>query len=294
MTRMQGISWPKAYGMSLVFHLIVLGVAGLFIAGSVAHHEQQQMYVVDLDTSDLQSAGSGHAGGGGGGSSSSSLFPEKLSEAQMEQKIAQATQSPAATANHPDVPPTSDAVPAADSSSQSAQPAASAAPASSGAASGSDYGTGGGGQGTGSGDGYGSGVGAGSGSGEGGGSGSGYGDGSGDGQGYGEGSGDGQGSGDSGAEGTGTGAFDEAGLWAAINANKSYPPMAVRRGLTGSVTIQTTIDPSGTITSVSVVGSSGQSILDKAAVQAAYSVGSYPNPTGSTVTAQTTVTFNLN
>lgn len=283
---MQGLSWPKAYGMSLVFHLIVIGVAGLFIAGTVAQHEQQQMYVVDLDTSDLQSAGSGHAGGGGGGS----LFPEKLSEAQMEQKMAAVEQQePLAQTNHPSVPPTSDAVPMPDSSSQSA-----AAPAGSPSPSYSDAGNGGGGQGSGIGEGTGSGVGPGSGSGEGGGSGSGYGDGVGDGQGYGEGSGDGQGSGDSGAEGTGTGAFDEAGLWAAINANKSYPPMAVRRGLTGSVTIQTTIDPSGSITSVSVVGSSGQSILDKAAVQAAYSVGSYPNPTGSTVTATTTVTFNLN
>ena len=292
---MQGLSWPKAYGMSLVFHIIVLGVAGLFIAGTVAHQEQQQMYVVDLDSSDLQSAGSGHAGGGGGGNSN--LFPEKLSDSQMEQKMAQATQAPTPTANHPSVPPTSDTVPTPDtSSSQSSAPfaAPSAAPAPSGYSGGSSDAGSSGGYGTGSGSGTGSGVGEGTGSGEGGGSGSGYGDGVGDGQGYGEGSGDGQGSGDSGAEGTGTGAFDESGLWAAINANKTYPPMAVRRGLTGSVTIQTTIDPSGTITSVSVVGSSGQSILDKAAVQAAYNVGSYPNPTGSTVTATTTVTFNLN
>lgn len=287
---MQGISWIKAYGVSLIFHIIVILVVGLFVAGTVTKQEEKQMYVVDLDASNLESAGSGHAGGGGGGNSS--LFPEKLSEAQMEQKMAQATQAPTPTVNHPEVPTTTDAVPSQDTA---ANPAPSAAPAATPSFSGysSDAGSSGG-YGTGSGSGTGSGVGEGSGSGEGGGSGSGYGDGAGDGQGYGEGSGDGQGSGDSGAEGTGTGAFDESGLWAAINANKTYPPMAVRRGLTGSVTIQTTIDSSGTITSVSVVGSSGQSILDKAAVQAAYNVGSYPNPTGSTVTATTTVTFNLN
>lgn len=283
---MQGISWIKAYGVSLIFHIIVILVVGLFVAGTVTKQEEKQMYVVDLDASNLESAGSGHAGGGGGGNSS--LFPEKLSEAQMEQKMAQATQAPTPTVNHPEVPTTTDAVPSQDTQSN---PAPSAAPSSSGYSS--DAGSSGG-YGTGSGSGTGSGVGEGSGSGEGGGSGSGYGDGTGDGQGYGEGSGDGQGSGDSGAEGTGTGAFDTEGFWAAVNANKVYPPMAVRRGLTGSVTIQTTIDSSGTITDVSVIESSGQRILDDAAVQAAYSVGSYPNPTGGDYRPKTTVTFNLN
>lgn len=260
---MQGISWKKAYGVSFIFHAIVLSIAGLFIAGTVAHQEQQQMYVVDLDASQLESAGSGHAGGGG------NLFPEKLSEAQMEQKMTAAEQTPVTPTNQPPAA-VSDAVPTPDSASASASGASSAAASA------------------------GQGSGAGDGGGYGGGSGTGIGEGTGDGQGYGEGAGDGQGSGYSGAEGTGTGAFDEAGLWAAINANKTYPAMAVRRGLTGSVTIQTAVEPDGSISSVSVIGSSGQSILDKAAVQAAYNVGSYPNPTGQTVYANTTVTFYLN
>ena len=282
---MQGISWIKAYGVSFIFHVIVILVVGLFIAGTVTKQEEKQMYVVDLDASNLESSGSGHAGGGGGGSSgSSSLFPEKLSETQMQQKMAAVEQQePLAQANHPQVTPTPDAVPTPDSTNSSAPVEASggySAPSS-------DYG-GGGGQGTGTGEGYGSGTGAGSGSGEGGGSG--YGDGTGDGQGYGEGSGDGQGSGDSGASGTGTGAFDSDGFWAAVDANKVYPPMAVRRGLTGTVNVTVTLDASGNCISISA---DGPSILAKAAENAVYAATPYPNATGQTITVNVPVTFNL-
>lgn len=283
---MQGISWIKAYGVSFIFHVIVILVVGLFIAGTVTKQEEKQMYVVDLDASNLESSGSGHAGGGGGGGSSgsSSLFPEKLSETQMQQKMAAVEQQePLAQANHPQVTPTPDAVPTPDSTSSSAPAEASggySAPSS-------DYG-GGGGQGTGTGEGYGSGTGAGSGSGEGGGSG--YGDGTGDGQGYGEGSGDGQGSGDSGASGTGTGAFDSDGFWAAVDANKVYPPMAVRRGLTGTVNVTVTLDASGNCISISA---DGPSILAKAAENAVYAATPYPNATGQTITVNVPVTFNL-
>lgn len=283
---MQGISWIKAYGVSFIFHVIVILVVGLFIAGTVTKQEEKQMYVVDLDASNLESSGSGHAGGGGGGSSSgsSSLFPEKLSETQMQQKMAAVEQQePLAQANHPQVTPTPDAVPTPDSTNSSAPAEASggySAPSS-------DYG-GGGGQGTGTGEGYGSGTGAGSGSGEGGGSG--YGDGTGDGQGYGEGSGDGQGSGDSGASGTGTGAFDSDGFWAAVDANKVYPPMAVRRGLTGTVNVTVTLDASGNCISISA---DGPSILAKAAENAVYAATPYPNATGQTITVNVPVTFNL-
>ena len=90
----------------------------------------------------------------------------------------------------------------------------------------------GGGEGSGSGTGTGSGEGSGSGSGYGEGIGSGSGDGVGDGEGYGEGSGSGQGSGDSGSDGTGTGAFDTDGFLVPPSMPiKSYPPMAVKRGL---------------------------------------------------------------
>lgn len=256
---MQGISWKKAYGASLIFHAVVLSIAGLFIAGTVAHHEQQQMYVVDLDASSLESSGSGHAGGGG------NLFPEKLSETQMEQKMAAAEQPLTQTNNSP-VAPTPDAVPVADSTGQSAPVSGNSG------ASGSSGG-------------------AGEGSGSGGGIGSGYGDGVGDGQGYGEGSGDGQGSGDSGAAGTGTGAFDSDGFWAAVDAQKVYPAMAVRRGLTGTVNVTVTLDADGNCIGVS---SDGPSILAKAAENAVYAATPYPNATGQTITVNVPVTFNLN
>ena len=68
MTRMQGISWKRAYAGSAIVHLVIAGVVAVLLAGTAMHQEQQQMYVVDLDTGELTSSGSGHAGGGGGGS----------------------------------------------------------------------------------------------------------------------------------------------------------------------------------------------------------------------------------
>lgn len=134
------------------------------------------------------------------------------------------------------------------------------------------------------------GGGSGSGSGTGEGSGEGSGSGSGEGQGYGEGSGNGQGSGDSGAAGTGSAPFDSDGFWSAVNANKSYPPMAIKRGLTGTVTVTVVLDSSGNCVSASA-DSSG--LLAKAAVNAVYAACPYPNGTGSTVTVHVPVTFNL-
>ena len=138
------------------------------------------------------------------------------------------------------------------------------------------------------------GSGSGSGGGNGSGSGAGSGDGTGDGQGVGEGSGPGQGSGDGNISGTGSAEFDTNGFWAAVNANKEYPYMAVKRRLEGSVTIVTTIDASGRITNVSVETPSGQKMFDDAAVSAAYAVGSYPNPTGGVVRVTSTIHFTIN
>lgn len=283
---MQGISWKRAYAGSAIIHLVIVGVFAVFLAGTVLHQEEQQMYVVDLDTGELTSSGSGHAGGGGGGSS---LFPEKLSEQAVAEKVAQVQASQSAVMPTPQTPaptPISDAVPTAESASTSASSSTASSADAAGASDGSasDGGGVGGGSGTGEGTGSGSGVGSGSGSG--------VGDGTGDGQGYGEGSGDGQGSGDSGAAGTGTGAFDSDGFWAAVNANKSYPAMAVKRGITGSVPVTVTLDGSGNCVGASAGG--GPSILQNAAVKAVYAACPYPNATGQTVTINVTVNFNLN
>lgn len=285
---MEGISWKRAYAGSLLVHLAVAGLLAVGLAGSVAQHEQEKMYVVDLDASELTDSGSGHAGGGGGGGSAESLFPDKLSETDVAQRTA-AVEAQSSALTPPEQAAQAQSV-LADAAEKAAAPAAPAAQAPSPAgpagtggstAAVSDGGSGGG---------SGSGFGTGEGSGEGSGSGSGAGSGSGDGQGYGEGSGNGQGSGDSGAAGTGSAPFDSDGFWSAVNANKSYPPMAIKRGLTGTVTVTVVLDSSGNCVSASA-DSSG--LLAKAAVNAVYAACPYPNGTGSTVTVHVPVTFNL-
>lgn len=278
---MQGISWKRAYAGSAIVHFVIVGVVAVLLAGTAIHQAQQQMYVVDLDTGELTSSGSGHAGGGG-----SELFPEKLSEQAVAEKTAQVqtNQSTVTPTAQPSVPmPTPDAVPTSETTN---------AATASGTASSSADSNGGSTEGSGTGEGVGSGSGSGSGSGIGSGSGNGVGDGIGDGQGYGDGSGDGQGSGDSGAAGTGSGAFDSDGFWAAVNANKSYPAMAVKRGITGSVPVTVTLDGSGNCVGASAGG--GPSVLQNAAVKAVYAACPYPNATGQTVTINVTVNFNLN
>lgn len=293
---MEGISWKRAYAGSLLVHLAVAGLLAVGLAGSVAQHEQEKMYVVDLDASELTDSGSGHAGGGGGGGSAQSLFPDKLSETDVAQRTA-AVEAQSSALTPPEQAAQAQSL-LADAAEKAAAPAAPAAqapspagPANTGGSTAavSDGGSGGG-SGSGSGTGEGSGEGSGSGSGEGSGSGSGAGSGSGDGQGYGEGSGNGQGSGDSGAAGTGSAPFDSDGFWSAVNANKSYPPMAIKRGLTGTVTVTVVLDSSGNCVSASA-DSSG--LLAKAAVNAVYAACPYPNGTGSTVTVHVPVTFNL-
>ena len=277
---MEGISWKRAYAGSLLIHLVVAGLLAVGLAGSVAQHEQEKMYVVDLDASDLTDSGSGHAGGGGGGSSSASLFPDKLSETDMAQRTA-AVQAQSSALTPPEQVTQAQSI-LAEASEKAAAPVASAAQAPSpGAPSDTGSSTAAGSRDGGSG---------GSGSGSGGGSGSGTGSGSGDGQGYGQGTGDGQGSGDSGAAGTGSAPFDSDGFWSAVNANKSYPPMAIKRGLTGTVTVTVVLDSSGNCVSASA-DSSG--LLAKAAVNAVYAACPYPNETGGTVTVHVPVTFNL-
>ena len=278
---MQGISWKRAYAGSAIVHLVIVGVVAVLLAGTAIHREQQQMYVVDLDTGELTSSGSGHAGGGG-----SELFPEKLSEQAVAEKTAQVqtNQSTVTPTAQPSAPmPTPDAVPTSETTN-----AATASGTASSSADSNDGST----EGSSTGEGAGSGSGSGSGSGIGSGSGNGVGDGIGDGQGYGDGSGDGQGSGDSGAAGTGSGAFDSDGFWAAVNANKSYPAMAVKRGITGSVPVTVMLDGSGNCVGASAGG--GPSVLQNAAVKAVYAACPYPNATGQTVTINVTVNFNLN
>ena len=261
----QHLSWSKAYIVSAAVHFVIFLLLAVGLAVVVAEKEQQ-VYEIDLQASDF-SQGSGHEGGG----SAENLFPEPLKAEDVAKRVETVQQTV------PPITPTDAAVPTPDAVSvpQAASPSAasdSSAPPS--ANTGSSAG---------SGDGSGSGTGSGTGSG----------DGTGDGQGVGSGSGAGQGSGDGNVSGTGSAPFDTNGFWAAVNANKEYPYMAMKRRLEGTTTIVTTISASGAITSVSVASSSGHGMLDDAAVAAAYAVGSYPNPTGATVSVTTNVSFSI-
>jgi protein TonB len=57
-----------------------------------------------------------------------------------------------------------------------------------------------------------------------------------------------------------------------------YPPAARRRGLTGSVTLELTILPSGVIRDVAVVQSSSHAILDEAALDTVRALRAQPFP----------------
>ena len=264
----QHLSWSKAYIVSAAVHFVIFLLLAVGLAVVVAEKEQQ-VYEIDLQASDF-SQGSGHEGGG----SAENLFPEPLKAEDVAKRVETVQQTIPPVTPTEAVVPTSDAVTVPQAASETSASSSTSAPssASSGSASGS---------GEGSGSGFGSGSGTGSG------------DGKGDGQGVGSGSGAGQGSGDGNVSGTGSAPFDTNGFWAAVNANKEYPYMAMKRRLEGTTTIVTTISSSGAITSVSIASSSGHGVLDDAAVAAAYAVGSYPNPTGATVSVTTNVSFSI-
>ena len=264
----QHLSWRKAYIVSAAVHFVIFLLLAVGLAVVVAEKEQQ-VYEIDLQASDF-SQGSGHEGGG----SAENLFPEPLKAEEVAKRVETVQQTIPPVTPTEAVVPTPDAVTVPQAASET--PASSSTSVPSSASSGSA-----------------SGSGEGSGSGSGSGSGTGSGDGKGDGQGVGSGSGAGQGSGDGNVSGTGSAPFDTNGFWAAVNANKEYPYMAMKRRLEGTTTIVTTISSSGAITSVSIAASSGHGVLDDAAVAAAYAVGSYPNPTGATVSVTTNVSFSI-
>lgn len=258
------LSWSKAYIVSALLHLVLFALLALGLM-AVVQQQEQQVYVIDLTTSEFEQ-GSGHAGGGG----SESLFPEPLKAEEVAKRVEtvrQTVPSPVTTTETQATTPTPDAVtlPTQGTASESAPAAAS------GSETGSNLG------------GAGSGTGVGTGSG----------DGEGDGRGTGEGTGTGEGSGDGDVQGKGSIPFDAEGFRLAIDAHKQYPYMATKRRLEGRTGISVTLSASGAITSVVVNSPSGHSMLDDAAVAAAYAVGSYPNPTGAAITVNTGVSFTL-
>lgn len=250
----------KSFALSIVVNLLLVLVVALFIVPKIImDREEEQFYVVDLQSDWSPDSEGGHSGGGGGGN----LFPDKLSEADMAKRVNQVVQSQSVFAQ-PVENAGEDSVNVPAASSEGDRDMSSST--TSGGVSGNGPGTGGG---------------------SGGGNGGGTGSGNGNGNGYGEGTGSGSGTGEAPRA-----PFDYEGFRAAVEANKSYPPMLMKRNIEGTATIGATILPDGTVTDVVVLGASdGQ--FGSAAAAAARAVGHYPNPTGETVETQTTVRFEI-
>ena len=250
----------KSFALSIVVNLLLVLVVALFIVPKIIRdREDEQFYVVDLQSDWSPDSEGGHSGGGGGGN----LFPDKLSEADMAKRVNQVVQSQSVFAQ-PVENAGEDSVNVPAASSEGDRDMSSST--TGGGVSGNGPGTGGG---------------------SGGGNGGGTGSGNGNGNGYGEGTGSGSGTGEAPRA-----PFDYEGFRAAVEANKSYPPMLMKRNIEGTATIGATILPDGTVTDVVVLDASdGQ--FGSAAAAAARAVGHYPNPTGETVETQTTVRFEI-
>lgn len=78
----------------------------------------------------------------------------------------------------------------------------------------------------------------------------------------------------------GSGYFDVSGYRASLDANKVMPKQAVRRGITGTVTIRVYFDGEGNYVSAKIEGSSGSSLLDNDALALAARSGGATNTTG--------------
>ena len=250
----------KSFALSIVVNLLLVLVVALFIVPKIImDREEEQFYVVDLQSDWSPDSEGGHSGGGVGGN----LFPDKLSEADMAKRVNQVVQSQSVFAQ-PVENAGEDSVNVPAASSEGDRDMSSST--TGGGVSGNGPGTGGG---------------------SGGGNGGGTGSGNGNGNGYGEGTGSGSGTGEAPRA-----PFDYEGFRAAVEANKSYPPMLMKRNIEGTATIGATILPDGTVTDVVVLGASdGQ--FGSAAAAAARAVGHYPNPTGETVETPTTWRFEI-
>ena len=93
-----------------------------------------------------------------------------------------------------------------------------------------------------------------------------------DGNGNGNGNGDGDGHGDgNGVDGNDDGVIVDAGSLSLVNdVAAPYPPKMLRQGKTGSVVVQLVVEKDGSVSSVSVIGGSGQPEFEQAVMRVAY------------------------
>lgn len=80
---------------------------------------------------------------------------------------------------------------------------------------------------------------------------------------------------------------------AQVEANKEYPYMAVRRGLTGMVKVTATLAADGSLENAYVSASSGESLLDNAALAAVRNACPFPHGAANSITLTIPLQFNL-
>ena len=92
------------------------------------------------------------------------------------------------------------------------------------------------------------------------------------GNGDGNGDGDGQGTGDgNGGDGNDDGVIDDAGSLSLLSdVEAPYPPKMLRQGKTGTVVVQLVVEKDGSVSSVDIIGGSGQPEFERAVMQVAY------------------------
>ena len=106
----------------------------------------------------------------------------------------------------------------------------------------------------------------------GGGEGTGPSDGNGDGNGDGDGDGDGKDTGDgNGVDGNDDGVIVDAGSLSLVSdVEAPYPPKMLRQGKTGTVVVQLVVEKDGSVSSVDIIGGSGQPEFEQAVMRVAY------------------------
>ena len=98
------------------------------------------------------------------------------------------------------------------------------------------------------------------------------GNGNGNGNGNGDGDGDGKGTGDgNGVDGNDDGVIVDAGSLSLVSdVEAPYPPKMLRQGKTGTVVVQLVVEKDGSVSSVDIIGGSGQPELEQAVMRVAY------------------------
>lgn len=81
---------------------------------------------------------------------------------------------------------------------------------------------------------------------------------------------------------------------ARVESRKEYPYMAMRRNLTGTVTVQVTIGADGSLYGAEVVSSSGAKVLDEAGLKAVKNSCPFSHDVGRTLCMNIPISFYLN